>query len=80
MDKVLLQMENDYASQDKWQSYAKSNDHKTFMLLFEQDFPRMAAARYEQNDEFFVKMFLDKEMMQQVMETVGSVLYERLRT
>ena len=79
MDKVLLQMENDYAAQDKWQSYAKNNDQKTFMLLFEKDFPNMAAARYEQNDSFFVKLFSDPDMMRQVMETVGAVLYERLR-
>ena len=79
MDKVLVQMENDYAAQDKWQSYAKNNDRKTFMLLFEKDFPNMAAQRYEQNDDFFVRMFSDPDMMRQVMETVGSVLYERLR-
>lgn len=80
MDKVLLQMENDYAAQDKWHSYAQNNDRKTFMLLFEKDFPNMAAARYEQNEDFFVKMFSDPDMMRQVMETVGTVLYERLRT
>ena len=79
MDKVLLQIENDYAMQDKWKSYAKSNDFKTFMLLFEKDFPEMAATRYEQNEEFFVKMFSDTEMMRQVMETIGSVVYQRLR-
>ena len=79
MDKVLLQMENDYAAQDKWHSYAQNNDRKTFMLLFEKDFPNMAAARYEQNDSFFVKLFSDPDMMRQVMETVGAVLYERLR-
>ena len=39
----------------------------------------MAATRYEQNEDFFVKMFSDPDMMQQVMETVGTVLYERLR-
>jgi type I restriction enzyme R subunit len=79
MDKVLLQMENDYANQDKWQSYAKNNDRATFMLLFEKDFPNMAAERYEQNDDFFRRLFADPEMMKQVMETVGAVLYERLR-
>ena len=79
MDKVLLQMENDYAAQDKWHNYAQNNDRKTFMLLFEKDFPNMAAARYEQNEDFFVKMFSDPDMMRQVMETVGTVLYERLR-
>ena len=78
MDKVLVQMENDYAGQEKWQSYAQNNDRKTFMLLFEKDFPNMAARRYEQNEEFFVKMFSDPEMMREVMSAVGSVLYEKL--
>ena len=31
MDKVLMQIENDYASQEKWHSYAANNDKKTFM-------------------------------------------------
>lgn len=79
MDKVLLQLENDYASEEKWQSYAKNNDRKTFMLLFEKDFPEMAANRYEQNDDFFVRMFSDPDMMKQVMESIGAVLYERLK-
>ena len=79
VDKVLVQMENDYANQEKWQSYAKNNDRATFMLLFEKDFPNMAADRYEQNDQFFRKLFDDPDMMKQVMETVGSVLYERLK-
>lgn len=79
MDKVLLQMENDYATQEKWQDYAKSNDRQTFMLLFKNDFPNMAAARYEMNDQFFVRLFADPEMMSMVMDTVGGVLYERLK-
>lgn len=79
MDKVLLQLENDYASEEKWQSYAKNNDRKTFMLLFEKDFPEMAATRYEQNDDFFVRMFSDPDMLKQVMDSIGTVLYERLK-
>ncbi len=50
------------------------------MLLFEKGILTMAAERYEQNDEFFKKLFSDPDMMQQVMDTVGSVLYERLRS
>ncbi len=79
MDKVLLQIENDYAGSDKWQGYAANNDRKTFMLLFEKDFPEMAAARYEQNEDFFVRMFKEPEMMGQIMQVVGGVLYERLK-
>lgn len=56
-----------------------NNDRKIFMLLFEKDFPEMAAARYEQNKDFFVKMLSDPDMMKQVMDTIGSVLYERLK-
>lgn len=37
------------------------------------------AERYEQNDQFFRKLFDDPDMMHQVMETVGSILYERLK-
>lgn len=79
MDKVLLQIENDYAAEDKWHSYAKNNDYKTFMLLFEQDFLNMAVQRYEQNEAFFVKLFTDPDMLKQVMGPLGGVLYERLR-
>ena len=39
----------------------------------------MAAARYVQNEDVSVKMFSDPDMMQQVMETVGTMLYEGLR-
>ncbi len=79
MDKVLLQIENDYAAEEKWHSYAENNDQKTFMLLFEKDFPTMAATRFEKNDDFFVRLFNDPDMMKQVMETVGMILYERLK-
>lgn len=77
MDKVLHQMENGYIAQDKWHSYAQNNYRKTFMLLFEKNFPNMDAARYEQNENFFMKMFSEPNMMRQVMETVGTVVYER---
>lgn len=49
------------------------------MLLFEKDFPNMAASRYEQNEEFFVRMFKEPDMMKQIMETLGTVLYEKLK-
>lgn len=79
MDKVLMQIENDYASQEKWHSYAANNDKKTFMLLFERDFPEKAAIRYEQNDQFFVKMFNEPNFMQKVINDLGGLIYERLR-
>ena len=49
------------------------------MLLFEKDFPSMAASRYEKNEDFFVRMFSDPDMMRQVMETIGAMLYGQLK-
>ena len=47
------------------------------MLLFEKDFPNMAASRYEQNEEFFVRMFKEPDMMKQIMDMLGTVLFEK---
>ncbi len=77
-DNVLLQLENDYAAQGQWQGYAKQNDFETFMRLFEDDFFDMASKRYDQNDKFFVTIFNNSELLQQVMKTIGSILYRRL--
>lgn len=38
-----------------------NNDRAIFMLLFEKDFPNMAADRYAQNDQFFRKLFDDPD-------------------
>ena len=80
MDKVLSQIQQDYEAQDKWHGYAQNNDYKTFKLLFDKDFPNMAAIRYEQNEEFFVRMFNEPEMMKLIMDTLGTVLYEKLKS
>ena len=39
----------------------------------------MAASRYEKNEDFFVRMFKDPDMMGQIMQAVGGVLHERLK-
>lgn len=49
------------------------------MLLFQKDFPTVAAQRYEQNEAFFVKLFSDPDMMKMVMDSLGNVVYERLK-
>ena len=79
IDKVLMQVANDYASQDIWEQYAKNNDSETFQLLFAKDFPQMAVQRYEQNEDFFVRLFHDPEMMRDIIEQLGPVLYILLR-
>jgi type I restriction enzyme, R subunit len=39
----------------------------------------LAASRYEKNEDFFVRLFSDRDMMGQVIQAVGGVLYERLK-
>ena len=60
MDKVLLQLENDYAADPKWRGYAQSNNYSTFLMLLKRNFLDKASERYEQNDEFFVRYFASK--------------------
>ena len=79
IDKVLLQIQRDYEAQDKWHGYAQNNDYKTFMLLFGNDCPNMATKRYEQNDEFYVRMFSGPDMMKLIIDSIEPVLYETLR-
>ena len=80
MDKVLLQIENAYVNDPKWQGHAKSSDAQTFMVLFNKAFPEKAAERYEENDAFFQKLFNEPGMMDYVMAGIGNAVYERLRT
>ena len=79
MDKVLLQIENAYVNDPKWQGHAKSSDAQTFMVLFNKAFPEKAAERYEENDAFFQKLFNEPGMMDYVMAGIGNAVYERLR-
>ncbi len=79
MDKVLLQMENDMAKDEKWADYAQNCDAPTFLSLFKKEFTKIAIERYEQNDRFFKKLFSEQDMMQEVIAHMSSALYERLK-
>ncbi len=79
MDKVLLQMENDMAKDQKWADYAHNCDEPTFLSLFKKEFGKIAVGRYEQNDLFFKKLFSEPEMMQEVIEHMSHALYARLK-
>lgn len=79
MDKVLEQIQADFLADEKLVSFAKSNDEAMFGLKFEQEFENFAAKRYEQNDEFFVKMFSDSGVMKTVMEMLKPLIYRKMR-
>ena len=79
MDKVLEQIQNDFLADEKLVSFAKNNDEEMFGLKFEQEFENFAAKRYEQNDDFFVKMFSDSAIMKTVMDMLKPLVYRKMR-
>lgn len=79
MDKVLEQVSNDFVNDQRMVNIAKDNDITVFTPIFEDDFKKKAANRYEQNDQFFVKMFEDPEFMNLVIEEIKPIIYDKLR-
>ncbi|MBO4302025.1 hypothetical protein J5839_01600, partial [Methanosarcinaceae archaeon] len=79
MDKVLLQIENDYAKDEKLKNYAVDNDFRMFIDLFDNMFYGIAAERYKQNDNFFKILLSDPEIMEKIKKGLGQSLYDRLK-
>ncbi|EHQ34733.1 type I restriction endonuclease subunit R [Methanoplanus limicola] len=80
MDKVLLQIENDIRAEESLVNFAQNNDERVFRPVFEKVFKDIAIQRYEQNDEFFIRMFNDSSFMQYTMDLMRSDIYRKIRT
>ena len=80
MDKVLLQIENDIRAEESLVTFAQNNDERVFRPVFEKVFKDIAIQRYEQNDEFFIRMFNDSAFMQYTMDLMRSDLYRKIKT
>lgn len=80
MDKVLLQIENDIRAEESLVNFAQNNDERVFRPVFEKVFKDMAIQRYEQNDEFFIRMFNDSAFMQYTMDLMRSDIYRKIKT
>ena len=79
MDKVLAQLTEDFMQDDRLVELAKNNPQSTFEMIFEQQFKDVAALRYEQNEEFFVRMFKDEAFMAEVVKLMLPEVYKKLR-
>ena len=79
MDKVLAQLTQDFMADARLVDLARNNPQSTFERIFEQQFKDIAAVRYEQNEEFFVRMFKDEEFMAEVMRLLLPEVYRKLR-
>ena len=80
MDKVPLQIENDIRAEESLVNFAQNNDERVFQPVFEKVFKDLAIQRYEQNDEFFIRMFNDSAFMQYTMDLMRSDLYRKMKT
>jgi len=78
MDKVLMQVENDCAKDKVWEDYAKSTDYDTFHDIFNKKFMDYVMDRFEQNNEFFMKLTEDQAMLGMVADTICRNLYSRV--
>ena len=77
-DKVLEQMKNDFAKEDKIVNAAKAKDRSLFKYLYEQRFKDVAVNRYESNDLFFMDLFGDETKMKFVMDMMSDVIFNEL--
>lgn len=77
-DKVLEQMKNDFAKDDKIVNAAKAKDRSLFKYLYEQRFKDVAVNRYEANDIFFMNLFGDETKMKFVMDMMSEVIFNEL--
>ena len=80
MDKVLLQIENDIRAEASLINFAQNNNEQVFCPVFETVFRDMPIQRYEQNDEFFVRMFNDSAFMHYTMDLMCSDIYRKIKT
>ena len=66
-------------SDERLVDLAKNNPQATFEKVFEQQFKDFAAVRYEQNEEFFIRMFKDREFMDKSIKLLLQEVYRKLK-
>ena len=80
MDKVMNQIENDFLGDVHMRDFAKNNNESMFSQIYKEKFKDFAISRYEQNDDFFVKMFADEKFMSMVMNAMQHEVYNKLKS
>lgn len=80
IDKVMMQLEEDFAKDESFVNFAKNNDINMFKHEYEKHFKDVAVNRYLENDEFFVKMMNDENFLNYVMTSMLKQVYTNLRS
>ncbi len=78
-DKVLDQMKEDFANDEKVVNAVKSGDKSLYKVLYEQKFKDIAVNRYEENDKFFMSLFSDESKLKFIMDLMSEIVYEDLK-
>ena len=79
MDKLFLQVHNDYVRDEKWKGYANSTDESAFLDLFLKDFLTILITRLSQNKEFGDVLMNDADLVTQIGKNMGRSLFRELR-
>lgn len=78
MDKVFEQLTLDFIDDEQMVNYANSNDEEAFKKLYNQEFPKKAIKRYQQNNELFDILMSKDGAMDEVMNSLFSLIYKKL--
>ncbi len=79
MDKVLEQIKEDVMQDDKWADVAASNTMDTFAKIFEKRLQEAILDRYQQNAEFFDRLFQDPVFLETVENELMQDIYRTYR-
>ncbi len=79
MDKVLEQIKEDVMKDEKWADVAASNTMETFSRIFEKRLQEAILNRYQQNTEFFDKLFQDPAFLETIENELMQDIYHTYR-
>lgn len=72
-------MKEDFDQEEKMKNATKIGDITLFKVFYEQKFKDVAVNRYEENDNFFMGLFVDENKQKFVTNMMEDVIYQGLK-
>ena len=79
MDKVFEQLALDFVDDEQMVNYANNNNEDAFRKVYTDEFPKKAIKRYQQNNELFDTLMSKDGAMDEVMDSLFSIVYKKLK-
>lgn len=79
MDKIGMQVKEDFCADETFKAFAKDNDEAMFDRIYPDTFKKILANRYQHNNDFFNKLFSDESFLQYFMSSMRGEIYSALR-